>query len=36
MGQLAVVAAILVLALVVESVLHAEDRRRIRAELAHH
>ncbi len=36
MGQLAVVAAILVLALVVESVVHAEDRRRIRAELAHH
>jgi low temperature requirement protein LtrA len=36
MGQLAVVAAVLVITLVVESVLHAEDRRRIRAELAHH
>ena len=36
MGQLAVVAAVLVVTLVVESVLHAEDRRRIRAELAHH
>ncbi len=36
MGQLAVVAAILVVALVVESVVHAEDRRRIRAELVHH
>jgi hypothetical protein len=31
-----VVAVILVVALVVESVLHAEDRRRIRAELTHH
>jgi low temperature requirement protein LtrA len=36
MGQLAVVAAVLVAALVVESIVHAEDRRRIRAELAHH
>ena len=36
MGQLAVVAAVLVITLVVESVLHADDRRRIRAELAHH
>ena len=36
MGQLAVVAAVLVITLVVESVLHAEDRRRIRAEMAHH
>jgi hypothetical protein len=36
MGQLAVVAAVLVITLVVESVLHADDRRRTRAELAHH
>jgi low temperature requirement protein LtrA len=36
MGQLAVVAALLLACLVVESVVHAEDRRRIRAELAHH
>ena len=35
-GQLAVVAAVVVATLVVESVVHAEDRRRIRAELAHH
>jgi low temperature requirement protein LtrA len=35
-GQLAVVAALLLACLVVESVVHAEDRRRIRAELAHH
>jgi low temperature requirement protein LtrA len=36
MGQLAVVAALLLACLVVESVVHAEDRRKIRAELAHH
>jgi low temperature requirement protein LtrA len=36
MGQLAVVAALLLVCLVVESVVYAEDRRRIRAELAHH
>jgi low temperature requirement protein LtrA len=36
MGQLAVVAAVLLACLVVESVVHAEDRRRIRTELAHH
>ena len=36
MAQLAVVAAVLVIALVVESMLHADGRRRIRAELAHH
>jgi low temperature requirement protein LtrA len=36
LGQLAVVAALLVACLVVESVVHAEDRRKIRAELAHH
>lgn len=36
MGQLAVVTAVVVLTLVVESVAHAEDRRRIRAELTHH
>jgi low temperature requirement protein LtrA len=36
MGQLAVVAALMLACLVVESVVHAEDRRRIRAELAHH
>jgi low temperature requirement protein LtrA len=35
-GQLAVVAALVLACLVVESVVHAEDRRRIRAELAHH
>ena len=35
MGQLAVVAAVLVITLVVESVLHADDRQKIRAELAH-
>jgi low temperature requirement protein LtrA len=35
-GQLAVIAALLLACLVVESVVHAEDRRRIRAELAHH
>jgi low temperature requirement protein LtrA len=35
-GQLAVVAALLLACLVVESVVHAEDRRKIRAELAHH
>ena len=36
LGQLAVVAALLVACLVVESVVHAEDRRKIRADLAHH
>jgi len=36
MGQLAVVAALLLACLIVESVVHAEDRRKIRAELAHH
>jgi low temperature requirement protein LtrA len=36
MGQLAVVAALMLACLVVESVVHAEDRRKIRAELAHH
>jgi low temperature requirement protein LtrA len=36
MGQLAVVAALLLACLVVEAVVHAEDRRRIRTELAHH
>jgi low temperature requirement protein LtrA len=36
MGQLAVIAALMLGCLVVESVVHAEDRRRIRAELAHH
>jgi hypothetical protein len=35
-GQLGVVAALLVTCLVVESVVHAETRRQIRAELAHH
>ena len=35
-GQLAVVAALLLACLVVESVVHAEDRRKIRAELARH
>ena len=35
-GQLGVVAAVLLACLVVESVVHAEDRRKIRAELAHH
>ena len=35
MGQLAVVAVLLLACLVVESVVHAEDRRRVRAELAH-
>jgi low temperature requirement protein LtrA len=34
-GQLAIVAALMLACLVVESVVHAEDRRRIRAELAH-
>ena len=36
MGQLAVVAVLLLACLVIESVVHAEDRRRVRAELAHH
>jgi low temperature requirement protein LtrA len=36
MGQLAVVASLLLACLVIESVVHAEDRRRVRAELAHH
>lgn len=35
-GQLAVVAAVVLATLVTESIVHAEDRRRIRAELAHH
>ena len=35
-GQLGIVAALLVTCLVVESVVHAETRRQIRAELAHH
>jgi low temperature requirement protein LtrA len=36
MGQLAVVAALLLACLVVEAVVHAEDRRKIRDELAQH
>jgi low temperature requirement protein LtrA len=36
MGQLAVVAALLLACLVIESVVHAEERRKIRAEHAHH
>jgi hypothetical protein len=35
-GQLTVAATLLVTCLVVESVVHAESRRQIRAELAHH
>jgi low temperature requirement protein LtrA len=35
-GQLAGIAALMLACLVVESVVHAEDRRKIRAELAHH
>jgi len=36
LGQLGIVAAILVAALLVEAVVFAENRKRIRAELAHH
>ena len=36
MGQLAIVAGILIVTLIVESVVHAETRRQIRAELTHH
>jgi low temperature requirement protein LtrA len=36
MGQLAVAAVLLLACLIVESVVHAEERRRIRTELAHH
>ena len=35
-GQLAVVAAVVLATLIAESIVHAEDRQRIRAEIAHH